>query len=337
MRVFVAGSTGVVGSRLIPLLIGAGHDVIAMTRAPEKRERLLALGAEPSLVDALDRDAVIRAVVGARPDVVVHQLTALSKAVNLRKFDRDFTQTNRLRTEGTDHLLEAARVSGARRFLAQSFAGWPYAHEGGPVKTEQDPLDPRPLESMSRSLAAIRHLESAVSGVQTMVGIVLRYGTFYGPDTALGTGGPILKMVKKRMLPVVGGGTGVWSFIHVEDAAEATLLALERGASGIYNIVDDEPAPVSTWLPELAASIGAKRPLSIPIWLARLAIGEPGILLMTRARGASNDKAKRELGFKPTYSSWRDGFRRGLSRLSGPEIFRNPPDSTAAYESEIQE
>jgi nucleoside-diphosphate-sugar epimerase len=264
------------------------------------------------VADALDRDAVLAAVVAARPEVVVHQLTDLAGATDLRRFDEGFASTNRLRTEGTDHLLAAARAAGARRLVAQSFAGWPFARTGGPVKTEDDPLDPDPPAELRRTLDAIRHLESAVLGAAGLEGVVLRYGGFYGPGTSAGEGGFMLAELRRRRIPIVGAGTGVWSFVHIDDAATATVAAVGRGVPGIYQVVDDDPAPVSDWLPALAAAVGARPPRRVPVWLARLLAGSHGVVLMTEARGAANAKAKRELGWRPAYPSWRQGFRTGL-------------------------
>jgi nucleoside-diphosphate-sugar epimerase len=309
---FVAGTTGALGRRLVPLLVANGHQVTAMTRRVGRTMELSAAGAEPVVADALDRDAVLAAVTAARPEAVVHQLTDLAGVTNLRKFDQGFAATNRLRTEGTDHLLEAARAAGARRFVAQSFAGWPFARVGGPVKTEDDPLDPHPPAELRRTLDAIRYLESAVLEAEGLEGVVLRYGGFYGPGTSAGEGGYMLDDLRRRRFPVIGAGTGVWSFVHIDDAATATLAALERGAPGIYQIVDDDPAPVSAWLPALAAAAGARPPRRVPAWLARLLAGEHAVVLMTEVRGASNAKAKRELGWRPAHPSWRQGFRTGL-------------------------
>jgi nucleoside-diphosphate-sugar epimerase len=307
MRIFLAGATGAIGTRLVPLLLDAGHDVVGMTRTPAKAEALRAAGAEPVVADALDSDAVVAAVVAARPDAIVHQLTALTGLSDMRDFDRAFALTNRLRTEGTDNLLEGARRAGAERFVAQSYAGWPSARTGVPVKTEDDPLDPEPLPSMSATLAALRHLERAVTAAG---GIALRYGALYGPGTGLAAGREQLELVRKRRFPLVGDGAGVWSFVHVDDAAAATLAALERGTPGaIYNVVDDDPAPVREWLPALAAAAGAKPPRRVPRWLGRLAAGPAVARMMTEVRGASNAKAARELGWRPAYASWRDGFK----------------------------
>jgi nucleoside-diphosphate-sugar epimerase len=315
MRIFLAGATGALGSRLVPLLVEGGHQVVGMTRSSGKAEGLRAAGAEPVVADGLDRDAVLLAVRQARPEVVVHQLTALAGLTSLRRPDKAFALTNRLRTEGTDHLLAAARASGARRLVAQSFAGWPFARVGGPVKTENDPLDPDPPAQLRRTLDAIRHLESAVLEAEGLEGVVLRYGGFYGPGTSAGDGGFMLEELRRRRFPIVGAGTGVWSFVQIDDAAAATAAAVEHGAPGLYNIVDDDPAPVSAWLPALAAAIGAKPPRRLPVWVARLAAGEHGVVLMTQVRGASNAKAKRELGWRPAYPSWRQGFPSGLGAV----------------------
>jgi 2-alkyl-3-oxoalkanoate reductase len=300
MRVFVAGATGAIGARLVPQLVERGHEVIGITRSPEKGDRLRAQGAEPVVLDLLDSQAVREAVVAAQPDAIVHEATALAGLSNFKHFDRSFALTNRLRTEGTDALLAAAREAGVPQFVAQSFAGWPYARDDGPVKTEEDPLDPTPVPAMSETLGAIRHLEDAVTAAG---GAALRYGGFYGSPED-----PQVELVRKRRFPIVGNGDGVSSFVHLEDAAAATVLVLEQGASGIYNVVDDEPAPVREWLPALAAAVGAKPPRRVPRWVARLVAGEPGVVLATESRGASNAKAKRELGWTLRYPSWRDGF-----------------------------
>jgi nucleoside-diphosphate-sugar epimerase len=315
VKIFVAGATGAIGSRLVPILVQAGYQVIGTTRVPTKAGAIREAGAEAAVVDALDPDSIMRTIQIAKPDVVVHQLTAIPARLDMRSFDRDFAMTNRLRTEGTDNLLRAARAAGVRRFIAQSFAGWPYARVGGPVKTEDNPLDPNPPAELRRSLEAIRHLESVVLGSE-LEGLVLRYGGFYGPGTSIGEGGSVLVDVRKRRFPVVGNGAGVWSFVHIDDAAQATLVAIERGQPGLYNIVDDDPAPVSDWLPALAAATAAKSPWRMPTFVGRLAVGEHGVVLMTQIRGASNAKAKRELGWKPRWASWREGFRHGLSDMA---------------------
>jgi 2-alkyl-3-oxoalkanoate reductase len=301
MRVFVAGASGAVGARLVPQLIERGHEVIGTSRSPEKAERLRAAGAEPVVLDVLDRDAVREAVLQSRPNGIIHEATALAGLSDMKHFDRTFALTNRLRTEGTDALLAAAWEAGVRLFVAQSFAGWPYAREGGPVKTEDDPLDPTPVTAMRETLAAIRRLEEATVDFG---GAALRYGGLYGaPDNVQ------LELVRKRRFPIVGDGGGIWSFVHLEDAATATILALEQGAQGVYNVVDDDPAPVREWLPALADAIGAKPPRRIPAWLARLLAGESGVVMMTESRGASNAKVKRELSWTLRYPSWREGFR----------------------------
>jgi nucleoside-diphosphate-sugar epimerase len=314
MKVFVAGATGALGRALVPRLVGAGHEVTGMTRSPAKRDVVRALGAQPAVADALDPEAVAQAVAQAEPEVIVHELTALSGPLNMRHFDRSFATTNRLRTEGTDHLLAAGRAVGAHRFVAQSFAGWTFARIGGPVKSEDDPLDPEVPEKLRPGLDAIRHVEDAVTAIDWGDGIVLRYGGFYGPGTGL-SADPAAEMaepVRRRRFPVIGDGGGVWSFVHIDDAATATVAAIEHGAPGIYNIVDDEPAPVRDWLPGLARALGAKPPRRVPRWLGRLVAGEPGAVMMTEVRGASNAKAKRELGWQPQYRSWRVGFAEGL-------------------------
>ena len=317
MRIFVAGATGALGRRLVPLLVADGHQVTAMTRSPGKAAGLRAAGAEPVVADALDREAVLGVIAAARPEVLVPELTDLAGATDLRRFDAGFAATNRLRVEGTDHLLEAARAAGARRLVAQSFAGWPFARVGGPVKTEDDPLDPDPPAELRRTLDAIRHLEAAVLSAEGIEGVVLRYGGFYGPGTSAGVGGSMLDDLRRRRFPIVGAGGGVWSFVHIDDAATATVAAVERGAPGVYQVVDDDPAPVSEWLPALAAAAGARPPRRVPVWLARLLVGEHGVVLMNEVRGASNAKARRELGWRPAWPSWRQGFRAGLGDRRG--------------------
>ena len=312
MRIFVAGATGVIGKRLVPLLRANGHEVVGTTRSPGKVDDLRALGAEPRVLDVLDAVAVGKAVSEARPDVVVHQATALSDLGSLRNLDEAFADTNRLRTEGTDNLLAAAQAAGAEKFVAQSFAGWPYAKEGSLVKDEEAPLDPSPPANAEQSMAAIRHLEKAVAGAEALAGIVLRYGGLYGPGTSLFEGGEHVAAIRKRAFPLVGSSAGTWSFVHIDDAAAATLAAIERGGRGIYNVVDDEPAPASEWLPYLAERLGAKQPRHVPEWLGRLVAGEQVVSMMTEARGASNAKAKRELGWTLVHPTWREGFANGL-------------------------
>jgi nucleoside-diphosphate-sugar epimerase len=301
MRIFIAGATGALGSRLVPRLLERGHEVTGTTRTAERARRL---GIEPAVVDLFDARAVREAVVAARPEVVVHQLTALGSLGTARNFDRAFALTNRLRTEVTDHLIAAARAAGARRLVWQSYAGWPYAREGDAVKSEDAPLDPEPPADARHTLAGIRHLEAAVLG-SGLEGVVLRYGGFYGPGTSLERGGTHVELLRKRRLPVGGSGSGVWSLVHIDDAAAATVAAIEGGPTGIYNVVDDEPAPVSELLPALAAAVGAPPPRRLPGWLVRLAAGAQGHSMMTRVRGASNAKIKRELGWRPAHS-WRN-------------------------------
>jgi nucleoside-diphosphate-sugar epimerase len=304
LRIFLAGATGAVGQHLVPMLVERGHQVTGTTRS--RADQLRAQGAEPVDVDPLDAAALRDAVVAARPDVVVHQLTALSELGMSRNFDRAFALTNRLRTEGTDNLIAAAKAAGARRLVWQSYAGWPYERTGGPIKTEDDPLDPEPPADARESLAGIRHLEAAVmnSGLE---GFVLRFGGFYGPGTSIEDGGAHAELVRKRRFPIGGDGSGIWSFVHIVDAASATLSAIEDGRPGIYNIVDDDPAPASEWLPELARQLGAPKPRHLPAWLVRLAAGQQAQSMMTRTRGASNAKARRDLGWHPAHS-WRASF-----------------------------
>jgi nucleoside-diphosphate-sugar epimerase len=300
MRVLVVGASGAIGTRLIPQLTDRGHEVIGSSRSAGKAGRLRALGAEPIVLDVLDAQAVRDAVTAARPGAIIYQATALANAGFSRNLDRTFAQTNRLRTEGTDILLAAAREAGVRRFVAQSFAPYRYARQGGPVKTEDDPLDPAPPATARHTFAAMNHLERAVTGAG---GIALRYGGFYGDPDAL------TKAVRKRLYPIIGDGSGVTPFIHLDDAAAATVLALDHDGPAIYNITDDEPAPVRDWLPVLAAAVGAKPPRRLPTWLARLVMGE-GLAMMTESRGASNAKAKKELGWTLRYPTWRQGFNR---------------------------
>jgi nucleoside-diphosphate-sugar epimerase len=312
MKVFVAGATGALGQQLVPQLVARGHEVTGMTRSPDKQDLVRSLGARPVVADALDPDAVAQAVAQADPEVIVHQLTALSGDFDMKHIDRFFAETNRLRTEGTDHLLAAGRAVGVKRFVAQSYAGWPAARTGGPVKTEEDSLDPDPPAAMREVLAAIRHTEEAVTGATWTEGIALRYGGFYGPGTGMSRGGDQTELITKRKWPIIGDGGGVWSFVQIEDAAAATVEAVEHGTRGVYNVVDDEPAPVREWLPALAEALGARKPMRLPRWLGRLAAGEAAVVMMTEIRGASNAKAKRELGWKPRYASWRQGFADGL-------------------------
>jgi nucleoside-diphosphate-sugar epimerase len=319
MKVFLAGATGALGRQLVPQLVARGHEVVGMTRSESKHDLVRSLGARPVVADALEPDAVAQAVASAEPEVIVHQLTALSGKMSMRdarhpeRF-RGAITTNRLRTEGTDHLLAAGRAVGARRFVAQSFGGLRFARTGGPVQTEADPLDPDPPGVRQPGLEAFLYLEQAVTTIEWGEGLALRYGGFYGPGTGLSLA-PDAQMaapIRRRRFPIVGGGGGVWSFVHIEDAAAATAIAVEHGRPGIYNVVDDDPAPVREWLPVLASALGAKPPRRIPRWLGRLAAGEMATLMMTEARGAANEKAKRELGWQLRYPSWRQGFAQGL-------------------------
>jgi len=302
MRVFVTGATGVLGRHLVPGLVAAGHQVTATTRSPGKVAQLRAAGAEPVIVDGLDREGVIAAVCAAEPEVVVHQMTALAEMKSLRKMDKVFAATNALRTRGTDNLLAAAERAGTRRVVAQGH-NFVYEQSGGPVKIETDPLNSKPVASAVQTMAAMKYVDQTVP-LKAPEGIVLRYGTFYGP----GASDPMVEMVRKRQMPIVAGGTGVWSFIETTDAAAATLAAVERGAPGVYNVVDSDPAPVAEWLPYLAEIAGAKPPLHMPAWLGKLLAGEFVLAQMTTARGASNEKARTKLGWEPRYPSWRDGF-----------------------------
>jgi nucleoside-diphosphate-sugar epimerase len=319
MKIFVADATGVLGRQLVPQLVGRNHEVVGMTRSASKQDLVRRLGARPVVADALDPDAVAQAVASAEPEVIVHQLTALSgklSARDMRHPERSAMamMTNRLRTEATDHLLAAGRAMGARRFVAQSFGAFRWARMGGPVLTEADPLDPNPPAALRAPLVGILHVERAVTTIEWGEGVVLRYGGFYGPGTAisLAPDAAMVAPIRKRRFPIIGDGGGVWSHVHIDDAAVATVAAVDHGQPGIYNIVDDVPAPVREWLPVLASALNAKPPRRIPRWLGRLAAGEAATLMMTEARGASNAKAKRELGWTPRHASWRQGFAQGL-------------------------
>jgi nucleoside-diphosphate-sugar epimerase len=330
MRVLVAGASGVVGSRLVPQLVERGHQVVATTTKREKLDDLRALGAEPVLLDGLDATAVGETVARAAPDAIINEMTSLSTMPDLRHFDRWFAKTNELRTRGTDNLLATARATGVRRFITQSYTGWNNDDDGDLVKTEADPLDPDPLPAQRETLAAIRMMESSVLGAP-LEGIVLRYANLYGPHAV----DQSLELLRRRQWPIVGDGAGVWSWVHVEDAASATVAALERGAPGIYNVADDDPAPVREWLPYLAEVIGAPKPMRVPVWLGRLLAGDVAVRWMTRGRGASNAKAKAELGWRPIWSSWRQGFRT-LVPGAEPEVNRRDDgvrDATAGATS----
>jgi 2-alkyl-3-oxoalkanoate reductase len=311
MRVFVAGATGAVGAPLVRALVRRGHDVVGTTRSTVRAKGIEEAGATPAVVDAFDADAVKRAVAEAAPDVIVHELTAIPADLDTRHFDRAFATTNRLRTEGTDHLVAAAEAVAVRRFVAQSFEPWTYARIGSWVKTEDDAPEKDPPAQVRSTLEALRYVERAtLEG--PFEGLALRYGGFYGPGSSMTRSSPIADAVRRRRFPVVGSGDGTWSFIHVGDAAEATALAVEGGAPGVYNVTDDEPAPVREWLPVLADALGAPPPRRVPVWLGRLFAGELGVTMMTELRGGSNAKAKRDLGWTLRYPSWREGFREGL-------------------------
>jgi nucleoside-diphosphate-sugar epimerase len=326
MRVFVAGASGAIGRRLIPQLTDAGHEVIGTHNAPSSAALLRTLGAKPVQLDLLDAPAVRKAVLDSDPEAIVHQATALSRVKFSRNMDKVTAKTSELRTTGTDALLAAAWEVGARRFVAQSVASFTrYAREGGPVKSEDDPVDETPPKHFRRSAAALAYLEQAVTDFG---GIALRYGAFYGAAND-GTIAP----VRKRQFPIVGEGGGIWSWIHLDDAAAATALALQHDGPGIYNIVDDEPAPVREWLPVLAASLGAKPPRRFPTWLARMLAGETVTVMSTEARGASNAKAKRELGWTPRYPTWRTGFTAVYSALSVADRPSPRPASRTSHSS----
>jgi nucleoside-diphosphate-sugar epimerase len=318
MKVFVAGGSGAMGRRLVPQLVAGGYEVVVMIRDEGKAPWLREIGAQPVVADALDGAAVARTVRASEPEIVIHQLTALAGAQSFKNFDKEFALTNRLRTEGTDHLLEAARAAGVRRIVAQSYGNWNYERTGSAVKTEQDPFDPDPPANQVESLRAIRYIEDAVMNAGGIEGIALRYGNFYGPGTGLDLGGDIVAQVRKRRFPIVGDGAGIWSFVHIDDAAAAAIAAIGHGRPGVYNVADDEPAPVAKWLPDLAEVVGAKPPRHVPVWLGRLAAGEVGVSMMTRIRGTSNAKAKAELGWSPRYQTYREGFRNGLGDVPVP-------------------
>jgi len=312
VKVFVAGSTGAIGRSLLPLLIEKRHDVVALVRTPARAKDVEALGARAAVADALDPDGLRAAIRRAAPEAVIHELTSLKGVTNFRRFDQTFALTNRFRTRTLDTMLAAARSIGVRRFIAQSYCGWPYAREGSPVKTEDDPLDPAPPASFRESLAAIRYLEDTIRQTRDIQAFALRYGNLYGPGTDISAEGTVADLVSRRKLPLFGSGAGVWSFIHVRDAASATVAAMSRGSPGIYNVVDDEPVPVNVWLPALANALGARPPRRLPAWVGALLLGDGGLSMMTLARGGSNAKSKRELAWQPSFASWRRGFVEGL-------------------------
>jgi nucleoside-diphosphate-sugar epimerase len=300
MKVLVIGATGAVGLPLVSQLVRRGHEVVGTSRTQERAETLRKLRAEPAVLDLLDREAVRRLVLETRPDAIAHEATALADGVDFKRFAEGLTPTNRLRTEGTENILAAAKEADVKRFVAQSYGVMTYARDGGPVKTEDDPLDEFLPDAMQATIEAVKHNEAAVLDAG---GIALRYGSFYGAAIDA-----MRDAVRERKVPIVGGGEGVWSLIHVADAAGATVLALERGGTGLYNVADDEPAPVREVLPAMAEALGARPPRKVPIWLAKLFAGEIGVIIMTQIRGISNAKAKRELGWTLRYPSWREGF-----------------------------
>jgi nucleoside-diphosphate-sugar epimerase len=312
MKVLVAGATGGLGQSLVPKLVAAGHEVTGMIRSESSAAAVRAQGAGVVIADGLDAAAVKAAVTSTEPEVVVHQMTALKGGINFKKFDESFATTNRLRREGTDNLLAAAQATGVRRIVVQGYAGWNLQHGGSATKTENDPLEPDPLPASVQTMAALRYLESRVTEAEGIEGVVLRYASFYGPTGDIGAGGSLVEMIRKRRLPLVGNGSGIWSFIHYDDAADVTVKAIEGTATGIYQVADDDPAAASVWLPEFARILGAKPPLHLPGWLARLAIGDLGVKAFTEIRGADNSLAKHTFDWEPGYSSWRTGFREGL-------------------------
>ncbi|WP_407156026.1 NAD-dependent epimerase/dehydratase family protein [Bradyrhizobium sp. STM 3557] len=315
MRIFVAGATGAVGRELVPALVAGGHQVTGLTRSPAKAETIRRMGGQAAVADALDAAAVTSALRAAEPEVLVHELTDLGGLADFRHFDRGFAATNRLRTEGTDILLAAARAAGVRRFIAQSFCGWTLGRSTGPIKSEADPRASDPPMELRRTLEAMRYLEQTVTASSAPEGIVLRYGSFYGENTGI-LSPVMIEQLRHRRVPVIGDGAGWWSFIHVADAASATMAAIERGLPGqVYDIVDDEPAQVKDWLPALAQMVGAKPPLRVPAWIGRLLAGEHMVVIMTQVSGSANERAKRELDWRPAHPSWREGFSQTL-RLS---------------------
>lgn len=326
MKILVAGASGAIGRALVPLLVGAGHDVVGLVQRPRSVEVVHALGAEPRTVDALDAAAILHCFREVRPQLVIHQLTAIPPAIDMRRIDRDFALTNLLRTEGTRNLLAGAVDVGATHFIAQSFAGWTYARSpngaktktGTKLKTEEDAFDPDPPKRMRAALDALKSLERAVLSESRITGAVLRYGAFYGPHTSIAKDGSIVQAVRRRKLPLVGEGAGVWSFVHIEDAASATAAAVAAGRGGVYNVVDDEPAPVSEWLSFLAHCAHAQPPRQVSAWMARMLIGEHVVAVMNEVRGVSNAKIKRELGWTPRWPSWREGFREACKSASLP-------------------
>lgn len=329
MKILIAGASGAIGRALVPLLVRAGHDVVGVVQRPRSAELVRAMGAEPRTADVLDAASVLACLREVRPEVVIHQATAIPPSLDMRRFDRDFALTNLLRTEGTRNLLAAAADVGTKQFIGQSFAGWTYGRTtvgGKPIKTprtaklktEEDPLDPNPPKKMRAPLDALKALERAVLSESRMTGTVLRYGGFYGPHTSIAKDGSVVQALRRRKLPVVGDGAGVWSFVQIDDAASATAAAVESGRGGVFNVVDDEPAPVSEWLSFLAHCAHAQPPKQVPAWLAGMLIGEHVVAVMNEIRGVSNAKIKRELGWTPRWPTWREGFREVLKSASLP-------------------
>ena len=330
MKILVAGATGAIGRPLLVKLAERGHEVTGMTRSESKRKEIEWLGAESVVADALDPEAVAKVVASVDPEVIVHELTSIGPDLDLRNPDKSFGPTNRLRTEATDHLLSAARANGVRRFVAQSFAPLIYERTGSLIKNEDDPVDANPPKGMRQTSEAVRYLEKAVTGAEGIEGIVLRYGGFYGLGTSMDPrDGEQLEEIRKRRFPIVGGGGAVWSFIHVDDGAEATADAVEKGQPGIYNIVDDRPAPVRDWLPRVAEAIGAKPPRRLPKWLARVFAGETGVMMMTEMRGSSNTKARRELGWQPRHPAIWEAIARERAEVEADAAVR-PASRVAA-------
>ena len=314
MRVFIAGATGVIGSRLVAKLLHRGHQVAGTASTPTKLADLSAAGAQAIHMDGLDRASVFAAVAAARPDVIVNEMTALARVKNYKNFDAEFQITNRLRKDGSSYLLAAALEHGVKRMVVQSFAGWPLQAAGRPANSEVVPFERCVPANMQQTQDAIRHMERLIASSHDLEGVVLRYGYLYGLHTALGPHGDLVNAIRKRAFPVIGRGAAVWSFVHVDDAAEATRIAIERAPAGIYNIVDDQPTAVAEWLPELARILRARPPLHIPAWLGRLFVGSSGVYLMNRARGADNAKARDTLRWAPAFPDWRIGFARTLAR-----------------------
>lgn len=312
MKILIAGATGAVGARLLPLLVERGHEVAGLSRTPRSADAIAAAGALPFTANAFDRSDVIAVAEAFAPEVVVNQLTALGAEPDTRKFDQAFALTNRLRTEGGQNLIAAATAVGARRYVAQSFCGWPYARQGGPIKTEDDPLDPNPPEQFRRPLQAIRQLEEDVMSLSDMEGVALRYGNFYGPGTVFSRGGSFVSDLLRRRIPLVGQAGGVFSFIHIDDVANATAFAIEGTPTGVFNVVDDDPAAVRAWLPFLANVAEAKAPLRVPGWIMRLVMPAHLYAMMTDIRGGSNRLFKKTFGWQPKYRSWRQGFVEAL-------------------------